>query len=376
MDYFTMNNEKIFIEIKASRVIFKKYMNGILTQLNDEQSKKIIDKLKISDGYNYWSQMLIELMHANPSLNSNFEYYYPFFDYIEKLIPEKFRSSFYKNLRTLQIELNLNVDIKNEDLEKGYMTCGGYNLKDNKITMNPKSINQIREASMLTNDPNAFFLKHFAKDLLHEIFHMASSNYDKETKISLCGFNKYPSDDICDSNRGLTEGMTEVLACCGVPETIEIACAYYIEELFIIQLTQIIGSQPLLDSYFGNLGTELLCEKLCEINNDKNKATSLFVLINMNYSLNEINEEQTILGSIQLKLVDYYSQKILSDIKNGASELEIRKSIEIYKRSLVTNEVLNTMMKNPSNYPNLDASIEAFNNLEIEINNLFKNKSK
>lgn len=376
MDYFIMNNEKIFIEIKDSNIILKKYVNGILTQLKENQKKEIMDKLKTKNGYNYDSQMLIELMHSNPSLNSNFEYYYNFLSYIEAIIPEEFKSNFYNNLKTLQIELNLNIEPKTDDEKKFYTICGGYNTKDNKIVMSPESINQLKKISEVTNDPNTFFWKHFNKDLLHELFHMASSHYDKETGTSLSGFDKYPANNIYDSNRGLTEGMTEVLSCCGIPGTIEIACAYYIEELFINQLIQIVGTQPVLDSYFGNLGNNLLCEKLCEITDDVVKASSLFALIDFNYSLHKKNVEQTILGTIQSRLVDYYSQKILMDIENGISKSEIRKSMDIYKNMLVTKDVLNTMKKDPSNYPNLDGSIEAYNNLEIEVNKLFKNKAK
>ena len=119
-----------------------------------------------------------------------------------------------------------------------------------------------------------------------------------------------------------------------------------------------------------------MCEKLCEITDDVVKASSLFALIDLNYSLHEKNVEQTILGTIQSRLVDYYSQKILMDIENGISKSEIRKSMDIYKNMLVTKDVLNTMKKDPSNYPNLDGSIEAYNNLEIEVNKLFKNKAK
>ena len=376
MDYFILNNEKIFIEIKDSNIILKKYINGILTNLNENQSKEIMNELKTKDGYNYDSQMLKDLMKSNPSLNSNFEYYNNFLDYIEKIIPEKCKSNFYNNLKTLQIDLNLDVELKNDNEKSSYITSGGYNTKNNKISMNPENINILKTISKDTNDPNTFFWKNFNKDLLHELFHMASSNYDKETEISLCGFDKYPVDNIYDLNRGLTEGMTEVLSCYGIPGTIEIACGYYIEELFINQLSLIVGIEPLIDSYFGNLGNKLLCEKLFEIDNDAVKASSLFVLIDVNYSLHQKNEEQTILGTIQSRLVDYYSKKILSDIENGVSELEIRRSMDAYKKMLVTKEVLNTMQKNPANYPNLDVSIAAYKKLEMKVNNLFKSKVK
>lgn len=376
MDYFIMNNEKIFIEIKDFNIVLKKYVNGILTNLNEKQEKEIMDELNSKNGYNYDSQMLIELMQSNHSLNSYFKYYYKFLSYIEGIIPEKMKSNFYNNLKTLQIELNLDVEPNNDDKKMIYIPCGGYNTKDNKIVISPENISEIKKTSKITNDPNDFFWKHFNKDLLHELFHMASSHYDNETAISLSGFDKYPANNIYESNRGLTEGMTEVLACRGIPGTIEVASGYYIEELFINQLIQIVGTQALLSSYFGNLGNRLLHEKLCEINNDFAKASSLFSLIELNFLLHKTNDEQTILGTVQSKLVEYYSQKILLDIEKGVSESEIRKSMDRYRDKLVTKEVLNIMKKKPSNYINLDASIDAYNNLEIKINNLFKSKDK
>ena len=50
--------------------------------------------------------------------------------------------------------------------------------------------------------------------------------------------------------------------------------------------------------------------------------------------------------------------------------------MDMYKNMLVTKEVLNTMEKNPSNYLNLDASIEAYSKLEANVNNLFRGEVK
>ena len=157
MDYFIINQEKIFIEIKNTDIILKKYINGVLIQLNENQKNEILNELQSKNGYNYDTQMLIELMQANPSLNSNFDYYYNFLSYIEGIIPDKYRTNFYNNLKTLQIELNLDVEPTKNDDSKFYTTCGGYNTKDNKIVMRPESIIKTKEISKVTNDPNTFF---------------------------------------------------------------------------------------------------------------------------------------------------------------------------------------------------------------------------
>ncbi len=374
MDYFIIDNEKIYIEINDGTIIFKKYFNGVLIQLNENEKNKILNELLYDYNYTYYSELLKNIMVSNPSLNQNFDYFFAFLNFIEGIIPVKYKANFYSNLKTLQIELNLDKEFSEISDTQSSTICGSYNVKENKIVILPESIFLIKEVSKKVANSNAFFWKYYNKDLLHELLHMASSQYDKESDVVLCGFDKYPTDDRCEMNRGLTEGMTEALTCYGIPGTIEISNNYYIEGLFINQLIQIIGAQSLIDSYFGNLGTTMLREKLCDIDGDMAKASSLFLMIELNYSIRERDEEQTILGSIQIQLVEYYSKKVFKDIENGVSETEIRKSMDIYKKMLVTNDILNTMGKNTNNYPNLNTSLEMFSKLEIEVEQLFPKK--
>ena len=125
----------------------------------------------------------------------------------------------------------------------------------------------------------------------------------------------------------------------------------------------------MIESYFGNCGIDLLTEKLCEIKNDKSKAISLFTLIDLNYFITD-DGEQTLLGTIQSKLVEYFKLKILNDIKNGVTEEEINLSIASFKNVLITNNLIISRGKNPSDYPNLHESIEAFSDLEKEIKDM------
>lgn len=375
MEYFSFNKEKIFVDYKDGKLLFMKYINDKLIILTEEETNIILNSLRTNNEHVFNSQELVDLMHSNSSLNSNFNYYYNLFSCVESIIPSKYKSNFYNNLKTLQVDLNLDV-IYNEEEKSFYTDSAGYNTKNNKITISPRYIKETKEVSEKTSNKEEFFWREYNHTLLHELFHVASSNYDKNTGITLGGFCKYPLNDAKFTNRGLTEGMTEVLACCGIPGTIEIACGYYIEELFVDQLSQIIGPEPLIESYFGNLGNELLCEKLKEIDGSGINDYYLFNLIELNYSLKEENDKQTILGGIQEKLVLYFSKKILKDIENGLSEKEIRNKIIMYKNYLVTKDVLITMQKNPDNYPNLNDSLDEFKNLEELVDNLFKDRTR
>lgn len=88
---------------------------------------------------------------------------------------------------------------------------------------------ELWKISQLTSNPKDFYFRQYSQTLLHELSHMASSNYDSETKTSLCGFDKFPTDNESEKNRGLTKGYTEILSMAGVPGTIEISLGYYIE---------------------------------------------------------------------------------------------------------------------------------------------------
>ena len=140
--------------------------------------------------------------------------------------------------------------------------AGSYDFLNNEIILNYEGNQKVKEISKINSNPEVFFRIEINKTLVHELLHMASIYYDKENNKELSGFDSYPNEGLLNCNRGLTEGMTEVLACLIVPGSVEISCGYYIEELFVNQLALIIGANIMIDSYFGNLGIKEIKEKL------------------------------------------------------------------------------------------------------------------
>ncbi len=380
MNYFTINNEKIFIEIKDKDIILKKYIAGILTQLEEEEKEKILKKLQIKNKFILYTQMLIEIIKSNKSLQNKDYDYTDILSYIEGQIPEKNRANFYNKLKTLQIELDFDINREHLEDEDELLKAGYYNIETNKIVISSEFIKRLREISLSMPDNNSFFTENLEKCLLHELYHMASSTFNEETGIYSSGFVKNCDDEnIYDSNRGLTEGFTELLACCRTPFSNEITMEYQVEMMLINQLIQIIGIKPVYDSYFYNLGTDLLSEKLFEISPDMpEEAKKLFINIELNYLLELLNsnQEQTLLGESQRILVAFYSQKIYTDIASGVEEDEIKKSMSTYKNVLITNEVITKLGKDPSKYPNLNISTKMYQYLEENVNNAFKGSSK
>ena len=196
---------------------------------------------------------------------------------------------------------------------------------------------------------------------------MASSRYDSDTKISLCGFDRFPAENEEDKNRGLTEGFTEIISMAGVPGTIEISSGYYIEACLINQLIQIVGNEVFLKSYFSNLGTQPIQEKMNEVINNPTMSFNLFRNIELNYNIRDINEEQNILGNIQSSILDYLDKKIELLLDENRVN-EISDILANYELMMITPEKLKIMQKNPQQFIGIDENINKFN----EIKNKYK----
>lgn len=380
MDYFIINQEKIYIDYKEDKLIFSKYVNDELIELSEEEKNELLNSLKLDDKYMYDSQRLIELMNSNPLLSDSFkltpnfvvsfDYCYDLLSYVEQIIPEKYRSIFYNNIKTLKIELKEKIHLKKEVADNAFAY---YNREDNTIVIIKERIDEFIESVKLIDDYEKWVYAKVTVTLLHELFHAASSNVD------VAGFDSNSNPGLVI--KGLTEGMTDRLAYLtasfiGIKPEMMLPNGYFIELLIVDQLMLIIGPQPMIDSYFGNLGVEPLCDKLSEI--DDFNAKYLFTLIELEYSLRMKgnNDERTTLGSIQEKLVDYFSKVILKDIENGLEEETIREKIIFYKGSLITKELLSKMQLNPDNYINLNISLEKFENFESELNKFFKTRTR
>ena len=198
------------------------------------------------------------------------------------------------------------------------MNIAKYDIENNILTINKESIRQYQKISQKTKNPQDFFWEDFNHDLMHELFHVASSK--KVDNHYICGFDKRPATHSYEENRGLTEGFTEILACNAAPILFEYSCAYYIEELIINQLMVVIGPQVMFDSYFNNSGIKNMAEKLCELDPDFEAALRLFELIEVNFCLDK-NSPSNVLAQIEITILYYFEEKIEKDILNRKSKL-------------------------------------------------------
>ena len=377
--FFVYNNIKYFVEYIDKKMNIFKFYNGEKTKLTGVEEENIKTLLNSKDSYIYDSEILTNLIKGNIQIE-NKEYVLSYLQWLEKIIPEDCRSNLYRNIKDLKYMKKLDAySSNNKSYSSGYPVVAEYNTKTNSLNIDEKSISELWQVAQTTDNPQEFYFKHYARVLSHELNHMASSNYNYETDISLCGFDKYPTDDISEHNRGLTEGFTEIISSAGLSNSIDSSSNYYIEASFINQLFQIIGTESFVRAYFSNLGVAPMQEELYKIIEDYNKSFQLFRDIETYFDVKDFCNEQNIVGNIQLTLLEYLDKK-LDSILDYFHVDEIRRILSIYENMIITPEKIREMGKNPQQFYNVVESVNKFksmkNRYELFINDSLKSMEK
>lgn len=380
-DYFTIKSiGKIVVIRENNKDNFYKEINGKLTILTVEEKETLEKILKPKIKTLLHSEMTKKIVETNPKLNAykSNKAFHNMLDWIENLIPSQYRSNFYNNLSTLEIEYG----IEYVSLEKNAnSTLGGYDLKENKIIIYKHTLEEKKELSKNAPNSEEFYNKEINRIMLHELLHMASSCFNEDLNIKLTGFCNML--DVDSLNYGLTEGMTELLSMIGVQGTFELSSGYYIETLLTKQLCFIVGFDTMIDSYFGNLGTAKIKSELNKLKENEDLPEYLLTRFEHNHlMLNEYGDtEQTFLASTQHILIDYFKQKMKNEIQKGnKTKQEIEEIINYFESSLITPHILELRKYNVNNYIGLNESLIEFKNakeyLFEMLNNLEETKVK
>lgn len=363
--YFIINGIKfVVLYYNGNRQILKE-VNNQLVQLSDED-EIIIDYLfKYDDAHICKSERLTTILNENSTIK-NKESLYELFNLIESKIPESCREIFYRNLETLQINYNLDA-ITNSSLDREYNSsyeAGSYDPITNTITISEEYVRNLWQTAQSHNDSQSFFNSEYVQTLAHEITHVASTSYNAETGVISTGFDVLDGNK--NRNRGLTEGMTEVISMSTIPGTQEMRSGYYLEGCIANQLIQIIGSDAITDSYFSAQGIDSIKHRLQEYGLSEVEANNLFDQIEINYLLHEKYNDvpNYVLGSVQSTLLDCFEMRCRQIMNNPNFDREqIENMFNIYGYMLVTPYVLEQNGKNPSNYEGLSDNLERFRSL-------------
>ena len=325
--YFIIHGIKfIFIYDNGKRKILKEE-NGQLLPLSPEE-QEVIDKIFTYDnGYIYYmSKKLGQIILENNNLDADL-HIYRLLEWLEQIIPEDSRENFYRNLSTLQIHQNLDAmnDEQVDEFKGG--TTANYNAQANTITVNRNYIFSLWKVAQTTNNPQAYFEKVYYETLLHEMTHMASTKYDPETEMCYSGFDTFSDIEFNDRNVGLTEGMTEIVAMAGIPDTNESKSGYYIEESLVNQIILTIGNEEVIRSYFSAAGVDGIKHKLSEFGLSDMGASYLLNLIECNYMIRQETSDYLTdsLSVIQSTLLNCFEVKCNREINSPSFD---RKNLE------------------------------------------------
>ena len=355
-NYFIFNGVTYVIIYDDKKIKILKKIDNKLVELDKSEKKKIESFFSREQSHKYSSLYLTECLNDNNVLEKK-DYILPFLEWLEKLIPEDSRDNFYRNIRTLSIDYNFECldRKKSNNVDTNVEGVGEYNCTSNHITINKEYLEYL---SSISNDED-FIYNNYAVSIMHELAHMASANYDRKTNISKCGFNTYPFSDANDNNRGLTEGMTELISFTAIPFVSLYTSGYFKEMKIAKQLEMIVGANVLLESYFSNKGLEEIKNNLLKYINDENKVFSLFRNIEFNYLISDLTDKQSILGNIQSSLLDFLEAKCKKELENPYLDRKMFiNMLDFYGRNLITESDMESIHKNPDNYVGINKNKE------------------
>lgn len=179
-DLITLPIGKILIIRKnGTKEFFKVKEDNTITELN-EFERKYIDNIfnQPRDLFINYEMSAIEIARNNESLKGDYQFMLPIIEAMDKVIPEKSKELFYKNLSTLQIEI---TNREEKGSVPGNISAGRYSPIENKIEIHQEYLQYLQglQEQNLIKSANEKVLG----TITHEMFHMASSEYDKESGI-------------------------------------------------------------------------------------------------------------------------------------------------------------------------------------------------
>lgn len=373
-NYFKYKNQKYVIVYKNDKKIIFKEIDNELVELTSDEYNKIEKYLNQKYGYDYDSDYLKKLIIENDGLDNKHYLLRPL-TWLEEVIPVDCRENFYSNLKNLQTILELDLDFsKPKPVNIDNNLTGNYNTKDNILRINSDFLHELWQLSKKNPNPEQFFWNYYNVILLHELTHMASSNYNSSTDISLCGFDVYPTDKEFEKNRGLTEGFTELIALIGTSNVNEFTSGYYIEANIVSQLIQLVGLQPFLQGYFANKGTILIKDELNKIIKNDIKAENLLRSIEINYQIRNLEQEQNVLGNIQRIILEYLEKKCELLLNNNEVK-ELETLLNNFEALIITSDKLKIIKNNPKNYIGIEECSLKLNDIIEKYKKLYENKA-
>lgn len=295
-------------------------------------------------------------------------------DYIEYLtglifsfLDEKYHKSLRRNLKSLKFKyeplLLSEIPAYNNN---EFLSAGGYFIQENTIEIYGNGILGYYSMSKNEVNPDKYYYDKLKTVLIHELFHVASTNYDYKDKELKVGFSTSPSKETGDVNQGLTEAITELLTL----ELLEITIPedYFFELYLAKQLMVLVSRDIILDSFFNNEGIIEIKRELMKYGVDDNRVEHIFFLFEENYYLINFDENEhkrnILLSSLQFEFINILHKKL---INSSLPKEEILYKLNEFEDILVTPELATALGYSNNELVGLDKNINHFNSVKRSI---------
>lgn len=231
---------------------------------------------------------------------------------IEAIIPEDSRENFYRNLKTLRLNISDTTQILGN-------AAGLYSGRTNEICINKNMLDKLSANNRMQDVEEL-------KDVIlmtiyHELLHMASTTRDEKTNYYASGFQHIErSDDgeflYSEEFQGMTEGFTEKLTILAFGKrTFESTSQYGRQMNLVEHLSQLTGLEAMKRAYFNNRNGMNPIDKGLEEIDGSTSHIDLYQAIERDYMSSDnrvVNDayEDTLLANIEQQLLHLSSEKI------------------------------------------------------------------
>lgn len=297
--------------------------------------------------------MIENIIDNNATLKSHKKMLIPLIYNIVNTMPKGSLENFLKNLS--EVKFYFKDEFKIETSENFVVST--YNPIDKEIYIPYNELQKLKIFSQETKTPDKFYTDQINSILTHEFLHLASTR--EREGIIYCGLSNLSDQNLM--YKGITEAITEYLALFYFPDVPLNYSNYKIEVLIIAQLIELIGKEVVLDSYFNNLGVNLIIEELNNLFSESKNSYKLINLIENIFYKRNTYYIQFDLGQLQKLLIKLLEIKL----KTISNKEEL---VSNFSKNVITSKKLYSLGQNPKRFIGLDNGYYKLRKLEKAYN--------
>jgi len=296
-------NENVYITL-GKQVL--KVAGGFI--LPSKKEKVIVrEKITRYEKDIFQSDKLNEIAKENNLLKS-FNILEEVLDSVETHIPQNCRDTYYKRLKNLKLRI---IATEQFDKNSRVIVPASYSPEENTMYLSTKTLCYFKDKfkeKYKGEDINTIFNSYLKRVIIHELFHLASSNIKDEDNSLYSGFVNFDNEKYLVS---LNEATTELLSEQVLRDRIFHQYAGYSLQMIILsELSSIVGSEVIKESYFKNDQCNLIKDKLLKIIDNKEKVNELINTFGYDNYLNDIYDGLDTITQTQSLLLDFLEKKV------------------------------------------------------------------